>query len=479
MMQRWDFAVLLLLGAAYLFLHADRIAAPPLGRDGWRESDVLMVGRNFCREDGSLFYPRIDQRGDGPGITGMEFPLLNYLEGKLACAGANQVAVGRGISLAFALAAIASIYLLTRTHRRGSAALLAASAFAFSPLVYYYGASLQPDLPSLSLALLALVVLERSLSRETRWGLYFLSAGAMALAILIKLPAIVFGLPAAMLVLERRSWRGPHRWQYLAYLPIAVLPGLLWYWHARHLQEQFGIDYFYLGPGIAELVAGWADPVFYRRIFLEQLFDVYAFPAISVLSLAALVHWRKRMPGWVLGMAIAALAYFFLAGSTAAYHYYYGLPAVPILCILAVAWTEEVASRWGPAVEWGVSLALVAMVALYGPHRTRHWLPPPEAEKPSGAAKALLDSVAPAGQRVALFSVGDPTLLWLMDRKGWIAPEIDPVRWAVSKADLPSILLLDGKRVGPELRGSLEEAFRSRGYFPLPSDPQVGIWIQR
>jgi hypothetical protein len=66
-----------------------------------------------------------------------------------------------------------------------------------------------------------------------------------------------------------------------------------------------------------------------------------------------------------------------------------------------------------------------------------------------------------------------------MDRKGWIAPEIDPVRWAVSKADLPSILLLDGKRVGPELRGSLEEAFRSRGYFPLPSDPQVGIWIQR
>src|SRR5260370_32939443 len=141
-MRGWFFPVRLLLAPPSLFLLRDRIAAPPLGRDGWRESDVLMVGRNFCREDGSLFYPRIDQRGDGPGITGMEFPLLNYLEGKLACAGANQVAVGRGISIAFALAPIASIYLLPRTHRRGSAALLAASAFAFSPLVYYYGASL-------------------------------------------------------------------------------------------------------------------------------------------------------------------------------------------------------------------------------------------------------------------------------------------------------------------------------------------------
>jgi hypothetical protein len=301
----------------------------------------------------------------------------------------------------------------------------------------------------------------------------------MALAILIKLPAIVFGLPVAMLVLGRRSWRGPARWQYLAYLPIAVLPGFLWYWHARHLQGQYGIHYYYLGPDIAQLVADWADPGFYRRIFLEQLFDVYAFPAISVLSLAALIGRGKRMPGWVLGMAIAALAYFFLAGGTAAYHYYYGLPAVPILCILAAAWTEELASRWGPAVEWGVTLVLVVMIGLYGPHRTRRWPPPPGAEKPYAAAKALLDSVAPAGRRVALFSVGDPTLLWLMDRKGWVAPEIDPVLWAGSKVDLPSILLLDGKRLGPELRGSLEEAFRRRGYFPLPSDPQVGIWTQR
>ncbi|HXN40201.1 MAG TPA: glycosyltransferase family 39 protein, partial [Myxococcaceae bacterium] len=373
MMQRWDFAVLLLLGASYLVLHADRIAAPPLGRDGWRESDVLMVGRNFCREDASLFFPRIDQRGDGPGITGMEFPLLNYLEGQLACAGADQVAAGRVISLAFACAAIASIYLLTRSHRPRSAALLAACAFAFSPLVFYYGASLQPDLPSLSLALLALVFLERSLSRETRWGLYALSAGAMALAILIKLPAIVFGLPAVVLVLGRRTWRGALRWRYLAYLPIAVLPGFFWYWHARHLQEQYGLPYFYLGTDFAQLVADWADPVFYRRIFMEQLFDVYAFPAISVLALAALALRGKRMPGWVLGMAIAALAYFFVAGSTAAYHYYYGLPAVPILCILAGAWTEELASRWGPPGEWGVTLVLVAILAFYGPHRTRHW----------------------------------------------------------------------------------------------------------
>src|SRR4051812_38785741 len=47
------------------------------GRDSWREADVLIVGRNFCREQTPLLEPRIDARGAGTGITGMELPLLN------------------------------------------------------------------------------------------------------------------------------------------------------------------------------------------------------------------------------------------------------------------------------------------------------------------------------------------------------------------------------------------------------------------
>lgn len=50
----------------------------------WRESDVLMVGRNACRGVSSLLYPRIDHQGPEPRITGMELPLLNHLASGIA-----------------------------------------------------------------------------------------------------------------------------------------------------------------------------------------------------------------------------------------------------------------------------------------------------------------------------------------------------------------------------------------------------------
>ena len=40
---------------------------------------MAMVARNYQEVDPDLFYPRIDIAGEKSGITGMEFPLLNYL----------------------------------------------------------------------------------------------------------------------------------------------------------------------------------------------------------------------------------------------------------------------------------------------------------------------------------------------------------------------------------------------------------------
>ena len=53
---------------------------PPIdGAYNWREADVLMVARNFLEVDSNILYPRINIAGEKSGITGMEFPLLNYL----------------------------------------------------------------------------------------------------------------------------------------------------------------------------------------------------------------------------------------------------------------------------------------------------------------------------------------------------------------------------------------------------------------
>ncbi|MCH8319269.1 MAG: hypothetical protein IIA88_12395, partial [Bacteroidetes bacterium] len=56
------------------------ITNPPLeGAHSWRQVAVNMVARNFLEIDSNILYPRVDMAGEKTGITGMEFPLLNYL----------------------------------------------------------------------------------------------------------------------------------------------------------------------------------------------------------------------------------------------------------------------------------------------------------------------------------------------------------------------------------------------------------------
>lgn len=64
-----------------------RLDEEPAGRDSWRQTDGLMVGRNFCVDETPIWEPRIHARGAGSGITGMEFPILNCVAGRAACTG--------------------------------------------------------------------------------------------------------------------------------------------------------------------------------------------------------------------------------------------------------------------------------------------------------------------------------------------------------------------------------------------------------
>src|SRR3972149_8048774 len=70
----WFWIILVFLLRLY------HITFPPLEvGHNWRQTTVTMVARNFYEINNNIFYPRIDIAGEKSGITGMEFPLLNYL----------------------------------------------------------------------------------------------------------------------------------------------------------------------------------------------------------------------------------------------------------------------------------------------------------------------------------------------------------------------------------------------------------------
>jgi hypothetical protein len=472
------------VAAAFALAHAGYLRLPPLGRDSWRAADGLGVGRSYCEEQAPFWLPRVDSRGQTSGITGMEFPLLNWTEGRLACFGFDQVAVARTLTLLFAVMAIIAIGFLAGTTGLPAAGWMAAAAFATSPLVWYYGVAIQPDVPAVALMLVALSLLEKGTRARVQSGWMTASAGAAALGILIKLPVIVFGLPSAVLVISRLGWRRALRdWRTWAYAAIALVPPAGWYRYAHHLQDTYGLQTFYLGESWRDLLSESLRPSLYTSVFVQKLFDAYAFPLLSAVAVIALLFAWRRQAVWVRGLAIASIAYVLLAGFHVEHHFYYGLPLVPVIAVAA----GIALARWsdGPGAQSrlrrAVSLLIIVGAAVYGPYRVAnaHWWPRAEDARQYEQARAALETHTGSDEGLALFSANDPTLFWWLHRHGSLAPEHGSVEWFHSLRPFPRAVALDRRvEAVTSIRALLAASFTKAGYRPIWNSPGLEVWVR-
>lgn len=385
-----------------------------------------MVGRNFCRESAPLFEPKIDARRNTDGTTGMEFPVLNYIAGRAACVGFDHIVAAPLLSLLFMATALAALFAVAHSLSSRRAATLAIGLYAAAPLTVYYCVSIQPDVPAVALALTAIAfLLKAPLQPSYLW----LSALCWAAAILIKLPVIVFGLVPLHVFMKQGARKSLRDWRMWMFGAIALVPPMAWYLHARRLQRASGLDHFYLGKGLPELARDWVDPSFYAGVF-GQLFDVTAFPVVSLVAVAVALTRYTTLPDVLKAMVISVLCFWFLAGGHAAHHYYYGLLVTPVLALVAAfgldQLVENTTGRWRRPFRILVGVVLVPLAMTHALIRTAHWVP---ADKKLGRIAELrkhLDRLDSTRSAVALYSNNNPTLLWFMDRKGWLLPHDEP-----------------------------------------------------
>jgi 4-amino-4-deoxy-L-arabinose transferase-like glycosyltransferase len=358
------------------------------------------------------------------------------------------------------------------------AASVAVVAFAFSPLVLFYGRTIQPDVPALSLALVALALMDVSMSKDrpTRWGFYFLSAATLALGALVKLPVLAYGLPLLALVWSRRGREAIADWRYWLYLPISLAPPAVWYWHARGLQRQYGLYDFALGASFPELLRTWASADFYRSIFVQQLFDSYAFPVVSALAVGSLIACWRGTALWIRALALGAVAFFFVAGDTAAWHFSYGLLAVPALALAAPVGVQRLLSRIpGERIRAAILGAALVAAAAYGPWRARKWLAAAAVVPPTDAMKTAVDVRLAAGERVLVLSGGDPKLLRYLDRKGpVVGGNLGP--WLNRAGPLPAAVVID-TGAARDWASVARVALTSADYPPIFQHSAMEVWL--
>lgn len=421
--------------------------------DIWRQSDTATIAHNFFVGGMQLFYPQINWGGSGPGYVETEFQLMPYLAAALYHVFGESPAIGRLVSLAFGLVAVAAFWQLARRLLPGAAARWALIAFLLSPAFMTYASAFMPDMTSLAFGLLALAAFERWLALDRARYLAGAAAGT-AMAALVKPTALhlLLILLVWTFVVDRRRLARP--WPYLAAVA-AVLPAAVWMWHARGLYLDYGNTFGVFSGGDSKLgdFQFWLSPQFYLGNLSIETTLVYGIVGVPP---ALLGLWQARRSGPVFAFVLAALpalALLYLAvprySSELGPHYHlFSLPVAAMLVGLGVAALGEWARRWAArsrqpwlaarSGRWlhgaAAAASVLAVAALAAPSVAVFDESMQDRSGAFGSCARALDAVSAPGELsvVATSSLAqvdgvpnnfqEPVIFYLANRRGWVLP---------------------------------------------------------
>jgi 4-amino-4-deoxy-L-arabinose transferase-like glycosyltransferase len=392
------------------------ISQPYVDAWSWRQADVAMIAENFYRHGLALFYPQINWAGPAPGYVGTEFPLVPFLAALLYGIFGVQAWVGRAVSVGFFALSVPFFYLLVRHTANIQVARWAVAIYTLTPLSMFASRAFMPDMASLSLSLMALALFATWLERQPHAPLFLATSLVTSLAILVKLPAMLIGVPLLAMAWDKYGVRALHRRDLLALAALAVSGPLAWYTHAYRISLTYP-PYHFFGTGVLELAeVGWYVEIVHRLATSSLT------PLVSAAMLVGLVVPARTASAWVFHWWLLALLMFIvLAGWGNHEHDWYQLPLVPVAAALAgraCTWgCRRVAQRAGATlarIAAGVFVAVLAVVAYvsiaphYEPKRLAWW-----------QAGLALNRLAPPDALVLMADDGDPTALYYSQRRGW------------------------------------------------------------
>ena len=441
------------------------IDQPYIDKWSWRQSDVAAIARNFLQNGFHFARPQIDWAGDQPGYVGTEFPILPFIAALCYEIFGVHEWIGRIQAVIFFALSLPFLFLIVRQIFGPIAAVWALLFYSFAPLNVMTSRCFMPDVPSLSLALIALFLFIRWIENRQRI-VFFASAIALSLSILIKVTSVIITAPLAYLavaaVCDRRSREGSgaHRapLQLMAFAAIALLPSVIWYWHAYQIAQKFYPFHFFGEGGIRIENFAWYWEVALRTVTSSLT------PVLSVLALigffitprgrfARLFHW------WFI-----AIVLFIIVAGYGNRHPWYQLPLVPIAAafaghfcsrIMALPIFAHANSFAALLMRAGFSLAMIAFAACALAYTQILYQP---VAAPFRTAGFELKKITPRDALIVAADDGNPTLFFYAERKGWHFFEEDGM-WQGSPRDSEQAII------------DLEQ-LRRRGaaYFVFPKD---------
>lgn len=250
MIDRQNKKVILILISLFIALHIPLLLHSVSHTHRWRQADTAAVAKNFYEESFNIMYPRVDIRGEKSGITGMEFPLYQYLSGILYFVFDTSTDMpGKLISLACSVAALLLLISLGGSMRETISATPIAIVYLTFPFIFFYSTAFMPELFALSLALAGTYYFiryeESGRTSDLAPSIMFFCLSALSRPFLIFLcyPLVDrFFVDAAHRKFNRGVFLGGSA-------ILAVFSFWYFYWDP-YLVKEFGLDVFFFGSDI-------------------------------------------------------------------------------------------------------------------------------------------------------------------------------------------------------------------------------------
>ena len=399
----------------------------PNGFHKWRESDTAAIAANFYGESWDFLAPRVDQRGAGTGITGMELPIYNYAVALvyLTNGGINHRAARLMTALGGVVALLGAWLCALRILGSVQAAFATVVFVALSPLFFFYSRKIQPDVWALAFALLGLhLYMLSGLAERGRWVLPAIGSGVLiALAGMIKPTFLCFGAPMLAWEWQRSSFRQLVSARNVVIAAVAIVPVFAWNHFAQGVNLREGVDFFTIALDLSASVTALQSRAFWQNVFLTWLWELQiGLPLAWIFMYGCYKLWQRAefrillpIVAWVFG---ALLIFALVATHTATSHDYYTLPIIAPLAMITA--TGVVAALHNHRI-WlrRAAVASCAMMLVYTPLRLKD-----RYGKPYDfyAGRALADHYLDEDALVVAYDNNPGTLLYRVGRKGWFEP---------------------------------------------------------
>lgn len=397
----------------FFVLRLYHITNPPLEVvHNWRQTTVVMPVRNWVEEGLDLLHPKVDFAGEKTGITGMEFPLLNYLIYLASWLFGYDHWYGRLINLAVSSAGLWYFYMLVKKYFGEQLAFHATFILLFS-IWFSYSRKIMPDTFSVSLVVAGMYYGSNYLDAKANFKnlvLYFLLALA---GVLSKLPAGCLLIVFALFILDKKILLQRRILFSLASAAVISLVSAYYFYWVPYLTDTYGFEHFFMGKSVGN---GFADILAHYDRALEKFYSQgLGYTGFLIFLYGLILLFRKKEKRLVLVVALLSLAFLIIvlkAGATFCNHSYYMMPYAPVMALVAAYASTSLQNK-------KAAVALLALVAIECIARNNADFYIKEENFALLSLEADLDRVSRRSDRILINSNYVPTPTYFAHRKGW------------------------------------------------------------